>query len=427
MQRKRKRGDSALLLYITPLIIKILSYYVFIYPIAMSIIWIIGGLYFWMNYELKNRNELDLLKVYPDITILVPCHNEAETIALTCKTLSCLDYTNYHVIFIDDASEDNTAEIIRKFIAKNPFFHLISLKKNQGKAGALNKALGLINTPFVLVLDADTIISGHTLKWLVLPLIHHVNIGAVTANPIPYNRASFLGKFQTAEFMSIIGLIKRSQSIFGYLFTVSGCATLYNTDLLRKLGGFSTGTATEDIDATWQIQRAGYRILFQAQAIALIQVPNKLREYWKQRKRWATGGWHFLRTHKDIFFYWHLRHLWLLYLDFVFAYTWAFCLVITLIICLFSNFFVSVNLILLLHCTIVSFICLVQMAIAIEINTFYDKEIKRCFFWVPWYPIFFFLIGAILVVWTAPKSLFGSLENSGKWKSPKRVYEDIPK
>ncbi|ERM90724.1 hypothetical protein O163_14400 [Caldanaerobacter subterraneus subsp. yonseiensis KB-1] len=38
------------------------------------------------------------------------------------------------------------------------------------------------------------------------------------------------------------------------------------------------------------------------QAVALIQSPATLREYWKQRKRWALGGWHLLQTHKDAIF-----------------------------------------------------------------------------------------------------------------------------
>ncbi len=407
------------------MLLSLLAMFVFFYPIAMSVIWTIGGIYFWVNYELKEKNSLNTLKTFPNISILVPCHNEANSIALTCKNLSSLDYENYRVIFIDDCSRDNTADIIRSFVDRFPYFHLIRLKENLGKAGALNTALKYLNTSFVLVLDADTIINGQTLKWLVLPFTRRSNLGAVAANPIPYNKDSFLSKFQTAEFMSIIGLIKRTQGIIGHIFTVTGCTTLYKTDLLRKIGGFSTITATEDIDVTWKIQKASYNIWFQPQALAFIQVPNNLKEYWKQRKRWATGGWHLLRTHKDIFRHWRLRHLWLLFLDFVLAYSWAFCFVFLAIYSILSVLFsldIDLNLIPSLHVTAAICAYVIQQICALGINSAYDKDIKSCFIYIPWYPIFFFMIGTILIVWTSPKSLFGNLKNSGKWSSPKRFH-----
>ncbi|HHV65554.1 MAG TPA: glycosyltransferase [Peptococcaceae bacterium] len=385
----------------------LLSLFVFSYPIAMSVVWVIGGLYYWFNYELKEKKGLYSLKTYPSVTILVPCHNEAQTIEITCKNLSVLDYDNYQVIFIDDASKDNTAALIRPFVAKYPYFHLLCLRENQGKAGALNAALKLVKTPFVLVLDADTLISGKTLKWLVLPFTRRTNLAAVTANPIPYNKDCFLSKFQTGEFMSIIGLIKRSQSIFGYLFTISGCATLYKTNLLREVGGFSSITATEDIDITWRIQ-----------------VPNRLKEYWKQRKRWAMGGWHLLRTHKDIFSNRHLRHLWILYFDFVLAYTWAFCLVTAILLALLS---VSLDLNLgfsflpFPYCAFALTAFSIQSICALRLNSFYDPSIKECLLYVPWYPLFFYLVGAVLIVRTSLKGLFGDLKNSGKWSSPQRL------
>ena len=409
------------------MILSLMSLYVYSYPIAMSIIWVIGGLFFWMSYELKEKGALRTLSSFPNISILVPCHNEETSIEFTCRNLSSLEYDNYQVIFIDDCSQDNTADIIRSYVNKHPYFHLISLKENLGKAGALNTALKYVNTSFVLVMDADTIISGRTLKWLVFPFTRRGNLGAVTANPIPFNKNSFLSRFQTAEFMSIIGLIKRTQAIFGHIFTITGCATLFRTEVLRIIGGFSTITATEDIDVTWRIQKASYRIWFQPQATAFIQVPNTLKEYWKQRKRWAMGGWHLLRTHKDIFRHWRLRHLWLLFIDFILAYTWAFCFVIVSASFIISQLFLNDSGLISIpppHITAAILVYMLQTICAIGINTIYDREIKKCFIYIPWYPLLFFLVGTLLIVLTAPKSLFGSLRNSGKWSSPKRFHAE---
>lgn len=402
--------------------VNMVAYYVFVYPIVMSIIWIIGSLCFWMKNEFKLKEGIETLHTYPNVTILVPCYNEANTIEHTCMNLSALEYNGYQVIFIDDNSKDNTSGIIRQYVRDIPCFHLIQLIENRGKAGALNIALHYVETPYVLVVDADTIISEKTIKWLVLPFMRRKNIGAVTANPIANNRDSFISRCQTVEFMSIIGVIKRSQCFFREVFTVSGCATLYKTSVLRKVRGFSTITATEDVDVTWRIQRASYRVFFQPQALAYIQVPSNYQEYWKQRKRWAAGGWHFLRFHKDIVCHWKLRHLWVLFFNFILSYLWAISVIMVAIITLIaaiSGIHLGLTLIPSLQCISI-FAYLIQSAIAVSMNDIYDNKIRKYFLWILWYPIFFFMIGAFLVVWTGPKSLLGSHQNSGKWVSPKR-------
>lgn len=50
-------------------------------------------------------------------------------------------------------------------------------------------------------------------------------------------------------------------------------------------------------------------------------------QYWKQRKRWAQGGWHLLRTHKDIFKDFRYRYLYPAYLETVLSFFWSFVFV----------------------------------------------------------------------------------------------------
>ncbi len=72
-------------------------------------------------------------------------------------------------------------------------------------------------------------------------------LGAVTGNPRVRNRSTVLGKLQVAEFSSIIGLIKRSQSIMGTLSPVSGVIVGLRKEVIEKVGGWSTNMITDDI------------------------------------------------------------------------------------------------------------------------------------------------------------------------------------
>lgn len=376
-----------------------LSYFVFLYPLAMSMVWVVGGLDFWRRRERSpDADRARWPSSWPPVTILVPCHNEEAVAAAACEGLRRLDYPDYRVIFIDDASSDRTAEIIRGYLAEVPRFHLLRLERNRGKAGALNAALEFVKTPLVMVQDADTRLDGEALKWLAAPFLRQPRLGAVTANPVPCNRRGFWGSFQAAEFASIIGLIKRSQRVLGRMLTVSGCAAMYRTDVLRRVGGFSEATATEDIDVTWRIQKAFFEVWFEPRALAWIQVPTRFRELWRQRKRWALGGWHLLRTHRDVFSDWRWRRLWPVYAEFAAGCVWAFAFAGSALLWAASA---ALGLSLFgaspfpaWQGAVASTVCLVQMAAAVAANRRHDPGLPASLFWAPWYPLAFFFSAA---------------------------------
>jgi biofilm PGA synthesis N-glycosyltransferase PgaC len=408
-------------------ILDFLSWYVFIYPFALSILWVVLGLFFWWRRERKNdETKKRWPDVWPPVTILVPCHNESNSIAVTCTSLKYLSYPDYEVIFIDDSSTDGTASIIKGFLSSNPNFHLLRLTKNSGKAQALNYAITTsVKTSITVVIDADTILTPDALKYLVAPFCFQPRLGAVTGNPLVFKSDNILKKLQAAEFASIIGLIKRAQRVISRVLTVSGCIAAYRTEVLREVGGFSTHTATEDIDITWRIQKNFNEVWFMPQATTFIQCPSTLREYWKQRKRWALGGWHLLRTHKNIFKSKKYRFLYPAYIEFVLSIFWSFvfvfgtlCWVITY---LFMHNPIGFSPVPAWYGALISVACIIQMSAALLVNHNYDSKLYSAFFWVPWYPLFFFSIGALAIVWTAPSGIFGSLEHAGKWKSPKRI------
>ena len=61
-------------------------------------------------------------------------------------------------------------------------------------------------------------------------------VGAVTGNPRIRTRTSLLGRMQVGEFSSIVGLIKRTQQVYGRIFTVSGVITMFRKTALADVG-----------------------------------------------------------------------------------------------------------------------------------------------------------------------------------------------
>jgi biofilm PGA synthesis N-glycosyltransferase PgaC len=109
---------------------------------------------------------------------------------------------------------------------------------------------------------------------------------------------------QVVEYASIIGLLKRANSAWGGLFTVSGAACCFRTRVLRDAGGFVSPSITEDIELSWRLQKAGHRLAYVPRALVGVEVPHSIRDLWRQRIRWSQGLLEVLRLHGDV---WHGR------------------------------------------------------------------------------------------------------------------------
>jgi biofilm PGA synthesis N-glycosyltransferase PgaC len=101
----------------------------------------------------------------------------------------------------------------------------------------------------------------------VAPLIQYPHVGAVTGNPRIRTRSTLIGRIQVGEFSSIIGLIKRTQRIYGRVFTVSGVIAAFRRQALADVGYWSPDMITEDIDISWKLQLRHWDIFRAAGAV----------------------------------------------------------------------------------------------------------------------------------------------------------------
>jgi cellulose synthase/poly-beta-1,6-N-acetylglucosamine synthase-like glycosyltransferase len=82
---------------------------------------------------------------------------------------------------------------------------------------------------------------------------------------------------------------------------VLGAVGGWRRSALVEVGGFSDATLAEDADATWSLLRSGYRIVYEEEAIAFTEAPATVRNFVKQRFRWAYGTFQTAWKHKGAF------------------------------------------------------------------------------------------------------------------------------
>ena len=140
----------------------------------------------------------------------------------------------------------------------------------------MNTGALLAKHELLVCIDGDALLDPHALHWIA-HAFQLSTLGGLAGNARIRNRTSILGRLQVGEFASIIGLIRRAQTVYGSLFTVSGVICAFRKRALEEAGWWSPRTITDDIDVTWRLQVAGWRVVYEPHALVWILMPETLK------------------------------------------------------------------------------------------------------------------------------------------------------
>jgi cellulose synthase/poly-beta-1,6-N-acetylglucosamine synthase-like glycosyltransferase len=227
----------------------------------------------------------------PSVAVIVPCYNEAATLALTCDSLLALDYPKekLEIILVNDGSTDATPQVMARF-EEHPQVRIIH-KENGGKHTALNAGIAVTTAELIGCLDADSFVEPDALREIV-SCFDNPQIVATTAAMSIHKPGNMLQHMQNAEYSFGITLRHTFASVNG-LYVTPGPFSFYRRDVVEKLGGFRYGHQTEDMEMALRIQHAGYGIENAPHARVYTKAPATIAKLIKQRTRWITG---FLRN-----------------------------------------------------------------------------------------------------------------------------------
>lgn len=262
------------------------------------------------------------LTSYPGITILIAAYNEAASIKDTLVSIDLQKYPgNLQVIVINDGSQDETSNIIKKSKKEFSWLTLLDLEKNAGKAHALNEGLKLAEHNLIITIDADSYLHRFALINIVERyLLDPPNTRAVAGKILVRNsRENLLTRTQEWDYFLGISATKRMQSLYQGTLVAQGAFSIYDRSALDEVGGWPECVG-EDIVLTWALLNAGYRVGHCEDACLFTNAPTTLKVFIKQRQRWARGMMEAFIKHPSIlvkprlstfFIYWNLLFPWL--------------------------------------------------------------------------------------------------------------------
>ncbi|WP_098470051.1 glycosyltransferase [Serinibacter salmoneus] len=233
----------------------------------------------------------------PSVSVVVPGYNEGRVLRACVASLLTSSYPDLEVILVDDGSSDDTLAVMRS-MEHDPRVRVLT-KPNGGKGSALNLGIAHARGEVLVLSDSDGVFGRRTIHHLIAGFSDPA-IGAVCGDDRPVN----LDRVQT-RFLSLIshlgtGLMRRGLHLLRCLPVVSGNIGAFRRDVLEQTGPLDEDTLGEDLELTWRVYRAGYRVAFAPRALVYAESPSTVRGLWRQRVRWTRGLVQTVTTHRDM-------------------------------------------------------------------------------------------------------------------------------
>ncbi len=254
----------------------------------------------YLQHAEKTLKAQDRAFELPPVTVIIPAYNEAQVIDDAIQALLGLDYPSYEVVVVDDGSTDATVEVARRWEGQHGHVSVRVLSKgNGGKATALNAGIAQANHRFLLCMDADSWIEPQTLRAM-MPHFSDTSVGAVAGNVKVINRDHLLTRLQALEYIEGLNMPRRAQGFIGAVNIVPGPVGVFRLEAIEEVGGYDTDTFAEDADLTLKLITAGWKIVYEDNAITWTQGPANVLDLIQQRYRWTRGILQAIRKRKGI-------------------------------------------------------------------------------------------------------------------------------
>lgn len=247
----------------------------------------IGGIFLAPPYYFYRKNKKNapvFFEKKPEITALVPCHNEASSLLKTVASLKEQMGVNLKIIVINDGSSDNTHFLCRQLLDQKSIDGYIHIESRGGKASAINMGLQQVKTPLVLVTDSDTTFDRDAL-WVACEHFKDPAVGAVSGNLRIRRDNGIVTKLQQINYSFSILLGRLVKNALGFYLVASGAFSVFRLEAIKQVGFWEFGPG-EDSDISTRLPLAKWKVRFSPFAIAMTEGPPTFLRLAKQRLRW---------------------------------------------------------------------------------------------------------------------------------------------
>lgn len=290
----------------------------------------------------SKRQKQFSVKRFRKFAVVIPAHNEENSITSTINSISQIDYPgdNFDIIVVADNCTDKTVETANalkvRVMERNDLTH-------RGKGYALRWCFDKILHPSngydaVAVIDADTVVSKNYLTVINYYFengskVVQVN-DMVAPNPGAWTSEVIRLGFTLYNLSRPLG-----RKLFNGTAGIRGNGMCFSTDVLKEVP-WNTYSLNEDLEYGIIIFLNGINVDFAPETTIFATMPTHAKNAESQRARWEKGRFPVIKRYSGQLLYGALKKVSLRYCD----------LFLELIIPPFVNLFGAVSLLCLIHC-----------------------------------------------------------------------------
>ena len=208
----------------------------------------------------------------PRFSVIIPAYRQAEFLPAAIQSVLDQTFSDFEIIVVNDASPDNTGEVVAQFT--DPRIRYILHERNKGLPGARNTGLSAASGELIALLDADDYFQAEKLAT------HHAFLEANPGIDVTYN-ARFDLHHSSQEIRTIYqppASIALRDILFSFQFTPSDM--VLRRRCLDDVGLFDERLVCggEDLDYPCRLALAGKKF-------ARVEKVLNYRRYHSGRKR----------------------------------------------------------------------------------------------------------------------------------------------
>lgn len=216
----------------------------------------------------------------PNASVVVPVYNGQSTIADCLDSLRRLDYPRdaFEVVVVDNASTDRTPAILERYAPHVRVVH----EPRRGRSQARNAGVRHARGDVVAFTDADCTLHPAWLRRIVVPLDDET-VGMVGGTVLARRPCNYVERYGEVIHDHEGAITRDPPHVLG-----GNCAARRST--VEAIGGFDPAfPRSQDADLAFRLFRAGYRLVFEREAVAYHRNESTLRGLF--REGFQHGFW----------------------------------------------------------------------------------------------------------------------------------------
>ncbi|MCF4102428.1 glycosyltransferase [Gillisia sp. M10.2A] len=239
------------------------------------------------------------------VSVIICAKNEAENLKQFIPNILNQEYSNFEVILINDASSDDTFEVMENFRDIDPRVKLVNVENNEAFWGKKKYALTLgikkASNPYLLFTDADCVPESNL--WIQKMVINFIDEKSIVLGYGGYfkQKLSFLNKLIRFETM-LTAIQYFSYSKLGIPYMGVGRNLAYTSAEFYNQNGFATHLHLKSGDDDLFVNQAATKfntaICFDKDAITRSVPKSDYKSWIQQKRRHITTAKYYKFNHK---------------------------------------------------------------------------------------------------------------------------------